>query len=232
MHTADGFTYYTVFSLWDTFRALHPLLTLIDPGRTRDFVRTMLAQYEQGGRLPVWELAANETDTMIGYHAVPVIADAIAKGVDGIDVELAFEAMTHSAEEDRFGLAAYARKGFIDASDEAESVSRTLEYAFDDWTIAQVAQRLERTADAERYLRRAQSWKHLFDPATGFMRARVEGFWATPFDPAEVNNHYTEANAWQYSFFVPHDVEGHMRLLGGPNAFARKLDDSRDFVPR
>jgi predicted alpha-1,2-mannosidase len=225
VHTADGFTYYTVFSLWDTFRALHPLLTLIDPDRTRDFIRTMLAQYAQGGRLPVWELAANETDTMIGYHAVPVIADAIAKGVDGIDVELAFEAMTHSAEEDRFGLAAYERKGFIDASDEAESVSRTLEYAFDDWTIAQVAQRLERTADAERYLRRAQSWKHLFDPATGFMRARVEGFWATPFDPAEVNNHYTEANAWQYSFFVPHDVEGHMRLLGGPNAFARKLDE-------
>ena len=221
---AEGFTYYTVFSLWDTFRALHPLLTLIDPDRTRDFVRTMLAQYEQGGRLPVWELAANETDTMIGYHAVPVIADAIAKGINGFDVDLAFEAMKHSADEDRFGLAAYKHKGFIDASDEAEGVSRTLEYAYDDWTIAQVAQRLDVTADYERYIRRSQSWKHLFDPATGFMRARVEGFWAVPFDPAEVNNHYTEANAWQYSFFVPHDVEGHMRLLGGPEAYARKLD--------
>jgi predicted alpha-1,2-mannosidase len=224
VHTADGFTYYTVFSLWDTFRALHPLLTLIDPDRTRDFVHTMLAQYEQGGRLPVWELAANETDTMIGYHAVPVIADAIAKGIDGFDVALAFEAMKHSADEDRFGLAAYKRKGFIDASDEAEGVSRTLEYAYDDWTIAQIAQRLDLTADSLRYIRRSQSWKHLFDPSSGFMRARVEGFWATPFDPAEVNNHYTEANAWQYSFFVPHDVEAHMRLLGGPEAYARKLD--------
>jgi predicted alpha-1,2-mannosidase len=225
VHRADGFTYYTVFSLWDTFRALHPLLTLIDPDRTRDFVKTMLAQYQQGGRLPVWELAANETDTMIGYHAVPVIADAIAKGIDGFDVDLAFEAMTHSAEEDRFGLAAYTRKGFIDASDEAEGVSRTLEYAYDDWTIAQVAERLGRSADYDRYLRRAQSWKHLFDPSTGFMRPRVEGFWLTPFDPAEVNNHYTEANAWQYSFFVPHDVEGHMQMLGGPDAYARKLDE-------
>jgi predicted alpha-1,2-mannosidase len=225
VHKADGFTYYTVFSLWDTFRALHPLLTLIDPDRTRDFIRTFITHYEQGGRLPVWELAANETDTMIGYHAVPVIADALVKGIDGFDVERAFEAMKHSAEEDRFGLAAYRRKGFIDASDEAEGVSRTLEYAFDDWTIAQVARRLGRQDDYERYIRRAQSWKHLFDPSSGFMRARVEGFWATPFDPAEVNNHYTEANAWQYSFFVPHDIEGLVRFMGGADAFARKLDD-------
>ncbi|HEY0876018.1 MAG TPA: GH92 family glycosyl hydrolase [Vicinamibacterales bacterium] len=224
IHQAEGFTYYTVFSLWDTFRALHPLLTLIDRERTRDFVRTFLRQYEDGGRLPVWELAANETDTMIGYHAVPVIADAIAKGVDGFDVDLAFEAMKASAEEDRFGLAAYKRHGFIDASEEAEGVSRTLEYAFDDWTIAEVARRLGRTDDQKRYLARSQSWKHLFDPATGFMRARVEGFWMTPFDPAEVNNHYTEANAWQYSFFVPHDVGGLMRVMGGPEAFAQKLD--------
>ena len=224
IHKAEGFTYYSVFSLWDTFRALHPLLTLIDRARTRDFVKAMLRQYEEGGRLPVWELAANETDTMIGYHAVPVIADAIVKGIDGIDLDLALKAMKHSAEEDRFGLAAYRSRGFIDASDEAEGVSRTLEYAFDDWAIAQVARRAGRRDDYERYLQRSQSWKHLFDPKTGFMRARVEGFWATPFDPAEVNNHYTEANAWQYSFFVPHDLDGLMRFMGGPDAFARKLD--------
>ena len=198
IHRADGFTYYSVFSLWDTFRALHPLLTLIDKTRTRDFIQTFLRQYEQGGRLPVWELAANETDTMIGYHAVPVIADALAKGVDGFDVELAYKAMVHSADEDRAGLAGYKRAGFIDASEEGESVSRTLEYAYDDWTIAQVARRLGRADDYQRFLRRAQSWKHLFDPSTGFMRARVEGLWASPFDPSEVNSHYTEANAWQY----------------------------------
>ncbi len=225
IHKAEGFTYYSVFSLWDTFRALHPLLGIIDRSRTRDFIQTFLRQYQEGGRLPVWELAANETDTMIGYHAVPVIADAIAKGIDGFDVELAYEAMKHSAEEDRFGLAAYKRDGFIDAKEEAEGVSRTLEYAYDDWTIAQVAKRLGHRDDYLRYLKRAQSYKHLFDPSTGFMRARVEGFWLTPFEPSEVNNHYTEANAWQYSFFVPHDVEGLMRLMGGSDALAAKLDD-------
>lgn len=224
VHKAEGFTYYSVFSLWDTFRALHPLLTLIDQARTRDFIRTFLAQFDAGGRLPVWELAANETDTMIGYHAVPVIADALAKEVGGFDPAHAYRAMTHSAEEERFGLPAYRRDGFIDASEEAEGVSRTLEYAYDDWAIAQVAKRLNRQEDYHRYLRRAQSYKHLFDPSSGFMRARVEGFWHTPFDPAEVNNHYTEANAWQYSFFVPQDVEGLMRLHGGAERFAEKLD--------
>jgi predicted alpha-1,2-mannosidase len=224
IHRADGFTYYTVFSLWDTFRALHPLLTLIDKTRTRDFIQTFLRQYEQGGRLPVWELAANETDTMIGYHAVPVIADAVAKGIDGFDLERAYRAMVHSADEDRAGLGAYKRAGFIDASEEGESVSRTLEYAYDDWTIAQVARRLGRQDDYQRFLRRSKSWKHLLDPATGFMRARVEGFWASPFDAAEVNSHYTEANAWQYSFFVPHDLAALIRMLGGPEQFVKRLD--------
>jgi predicted alpha-1,2-mannosidase len=231
-HTAAGFTYYSVFSLWDTFRALHPLLTILDPQRVSDLVKTMLRQYQEGGRLPVWELAGNETDTMIGYHAVPVIADAILKGVPGIDVDLAFEAMTHSAEEDRLGLDAYKRHGFVSAQDAGESVSRTLEYAFDDWCIALVAERLGRTADRDRYLRRAQAWKYLFDPSTGFMRARVDGFWFTPFDPFEVNANYTEANAWQYSFFVPQDVSGLMAALGGPEAFARKLDELFSAEPR
>jgi len=224
VHRADGFTYYSVFSLWDTFRALHPLLTLIDRARTADFVKTMLRQYQEGGRLPVWELAGNETDTMIGYHAVPVIADAILKGVDGIDASLALEAMIHSADEDRAGLASYKTRGYVDGSETSESVSRTLEYAYDDWCIATVATKLGRTADAARFFRRAQNWRNVFDPSTGFMRARVEGHWFAPFDPAEVNYHYTEANAWQYSFFVPQDVDGLIAALGGPEALARKLD--------
>lgn len=224
VHQARGFTYYSVFSLWDTFRALHPLLTLIDRARTADFVKTMLQQYKDGGRLPVWELAGNETDTMIGYHAVPVVADAIMKGVQGIDATLALEAMIHSADEDRAGLESYKRLGFVDGSKTSESVSRTLEYAYDDWCIAMVAAKIGRRDEAARFLRRAQNWKNLFDPSTGFMRARVEGHWFQPFDPAEVNYHYTEANAWQYSFFVPQDVDGLMRAHGGPAAFARKLD--------
>jgi len=224
VHRADGFTYYSVFSLWDTFRALHPLLTLIDRARTADFVKTMLRQYQEGGRLPVWELSGNETDTMIGYHAVPVIADAILKDVPGIDTALAFEAMVKSADEDRAGLAAYKRRGYIDGADTSESVSRTLEYAYDDWCIAIVAEKLGRHDEAARFFKRAQSWRHLFDPSTGFMRARVEGQWFAPFDPAEVNSHYTEANAWQYSFFVPQDVLGLMAVHGGADAFRRKLD--------
>ncbi len=174
VHTADGFTYYSVFSLWDTFRALHPLLTLIDRARTGDFVQTMLRQYQEGGRLPVWELSGNETDTMIGYHAVPVIADAILKGIGGFDTALAFEAMVKSAEGDRAGLDAYKRRGYIDGEDASESVSRTLEYAYDDWCIAMVAARLGRTEDAARFFRRAQGWKNVFDPSTG-LHARARG---------------------------------------------------------
>ncbi|HXI25733.1 MAG TPA: GH92 family glycosyl hydrolase, partial [Pyrinomonadaceae bacterium] len=146
-HTASGFENYTVFSLWDTFRAAHPLYMIIDQKRTRDFINTFLAQYQQGGRLPVWELAANETDTMIGYHAASVIADAAAKGIDGFDLNLAFEAMKHSAELDRDGLQAYKSKGYIELEDEKESVSKTLEYAYDDWCIAQMAKAMNEKED-------------------------------------------------------------------------------------
>ena len=168
----DDFTNYTVFSLWDTFRAAHPLYTIIDQKRTRDFIKTFLAQYEQGGRLPVWELAANETDTMIGYHAVSVIADAAVKGIDGFDLQKAFAAMKHSAElRDHRGLGAYIDKGFIEMEEERESVSKVLEYAYDDWCIAEVARMLGNTADYKRYSARAQSYKNVFDPVSGFMRA-------------------------------------------------------------
>lgn len=225
IHQADGFSNYTVFSLWDTFRASHPLYAIIDQKRTRDFIKTFLVQYEQGGRLPVWELAGNETDTMIGYHAVSVIADAAAKGISGFDLNKAFEAMKQSAElRQHRGLAAYIDQGFIAMEDERESVSKVLEYAYDDWCIAQVARMLGQMDDYRRYLARAQSYKNVFDPVSGFMRPRSNGNWAEPFDPREVTFAFTEANSWQYTFFAPQDISGLMNLLGGPRSFARKLD--------
>jgi predicted alpha-1,2-mannosidase len=225
-HEARGFTNYTVFSLWDTFRAAHPLYTIIDRERTRDFIKTFLVQYRQGGRLPVWELAANETDTMIGYHAVSVIADAVAKGVDGFDMNIAYESMKHSAElREHRGLGAYIDQGFISTEEERESVSKVLEYAYDDWCIAQVARKLGWTADYERYMARAQSYKNVFDHATGFMRPRSNGSWVEPFDPREVTFAFTEANSWQYTFFAPHDISGLIELMGGREQFAHKLDE-------
>jgi hypothetical protein len=224
-HIAEDFSNYTVFSLWDTFRAAHPLYTIIDRERSRDFIKTFLAQYEQGGRLPVWELAANETDTMIGYHAVSVIADAAAKGIGPFDLNIAYEAMKHSAElRQQRGLSAYIDQGFIATEDDRESVSKVLEYAYDDWCIAQVARRLGWTADYERYSARAQSYKNVFDYSTGFMRPRNNAAWVEPFDPREVTFAFTEANSWQYTFFAPHDISGLIALMGGRGQFARKLD--------
>jgi len=215
---------YTVFSLWDTFRAAHPLYLLLDPQRTADFANTMLRQYRDGGLLPVWELWGNETNCMIGYHAVPVLAEAVLKGVPGVDPEAALEAMLASASTDRRGLPGYRRYGFIPAEEEGESVSQTLEYAYDDACIAKVAARLGRDDVARVFAERAQGYRHLFDPDTGFFRARLYGHWFTPFDPARVDFNYTEANAWQYGFFVPQDVDGLMALYGGPDRFAAKLD--------
>lgn len=225
VHTADGFTNYTVFSLWDTFRATHPLYTIIDQKRTVDFINTFLSQYEQGGRLPVWEFAANETDTMIGYHSVSVIADAMAKGIKGFDYEKAFEASKHSAELDHFGLEAYKRRGYISMEDEQESVSKTLEYAYNDYCIAQMAQILNKKDDYEKYLKRAQYYKNLYDKQTGFMRPKQNGNWISPFLPNEVTFHFTEGNSWVYTFFVPHDVNGLIDLYGGKANFSKKLDE-------
>ncbi|HEU4837353.1 MAG TPA: GH92 family glycosyl hydrolase [Pyrinomonadaceae bacterium] len=225
-HVAGDFSNYTVFSLWDTFRAAHPLYTIIDRERTRHFIKTFLVQYEQGGRLPVWELAANETDTMIGYHAVSVIADAVAKGIDRFDLNIAYEAMKQSAElRQHRGLGAYIDQGFISTEDERESVSKVLEYAYDDWCIAQVARMLGKKEDYERYSARAQSYKNVFDRATGFMRPRSNGNWIEPFDPREVTFAFTEANSWQYTFFAPHDVSGLIAMMGGRAQFASKLDE-------
>ena len=224
IHMAEGRTQYTVFSLWDTFRAAHPLYTILEPARTTDFIETFLAQRREGGRLPVWELAANETDCMIGYHAVSVIADAYAKGIRGFDAEAAFEAMRASAEEDARGLAAYRKYGYIPADKESESVSKTLEYAYDDWCIARMAEALGNEFERAKFDRRAASWRSLLDPATGFMRPKRNAAWLAPFRPTEVDFNFTEANSWQYTFFVPQDISGEMEALGGPAAYAAKLD--------
>ncbi len=225
IHKAEGFDYYTVFSLWDTYRAANPLYTIIEPKRVSDFVNTFLRQYDEGGMLPVWELSANETGCMIGYHAVPVIADAWLKGIRGFDGEKALAAMKHSADQDHLGLKYYKKKGYIPADGDGESVSKTLEYAYDDWCIAMMAKSMEKQEDYKKYLIRSQNYKNMFERITGFMRAKSNETWFTPFDPAEVNFNYTEANAWQYSFYVPHDLSGLMILHGGRDKFASKLDD-------
>lgn len=225
IHVAEGFDYYSVFSLWDTFRAAHPLYTLIDKKRTADFINTFLKQYEQGGRLPVWELASNETDCMIGYHSVSVMADAMAKGITGFDYEKAFEAAKHSAMLDHLGLEAYKKQGFISMDDEHESVSKTLEYAYDDWCIAQMAALLNKKEDYDYFMKRSQNWKNIFDWNTGFMRPKKNGGWDKPFDPREINNNFTEGNSWQYSFFVLQDIPGMIEAYGGNEKFEAKLDE-------
>ena len=224
IHRAEGRRHYTVFSLWDTFRATHPLYNLIEPKRNLEFIQTFLDMYRQGGRLPVWELAANETDTMIGYHSVSVISEAWQKGIRDFDAELALEAMVASADLDHFGLDAYRRQGFIGSRDEGESVSKTLEYAYDDFCIARFAAHLGRSDVETRFMKRSQGWRHLLDPETGFMRPKRNQRFIEPFDPYRVDNHYTEANSWQYSFFVPHDVHGLIRALGGDERFIDRLD--------
>jgi predicted alpha-1,2-mannosidase len=225
IHQAEGFDYYTVFSLWDTFRAAHPLYTLIDKKRTSDYINTFIKQFEQGGRLPVWELASNETDCMIGYHSVSVIADAMVKGIEGFDYEKAYEAAKYSAMLDHLGLDAYKKQGFISIDDEHESVSKTLEYAYDDWCIAQMAVLLDKKEDYHYFMLRSQNWKNLFNWETGFIQPKKNGGWDKPFDPKEVNNNYTEANGWQYTFFVPQDIPGMIEAMGGEAKFEAKLDE-------
>ncbi|MCG2417720.1 GH92 family glycosyl hydrolase [Aequorivita sp. F47161] len=224
IHQANDFKNYTVFSLWDTYRAAHPLYTIIEKERTNDFINSLLAKYDEGGILPIWPLAANYTGCMIGYHAVPVIADAYLKGIRGFDAEKAFAAMKHSAVQDKLGLKSYKEFGFIPVEEESESVSKTLEYAYDDWTIAQMAKAMGKIKDYKVFSERAQYYKNVFDPETKFMRGRFRNTWFAPFDPYEVNFNYTEANSWQYSFYVPQDISGLINLMGGKAAFENQLD--------
>ena len=249
VHKAVGYDQYTVFSLWDTFRALHPLMAIIEPERTSDFISSFLAIYSQSGRLPVWELWGYETECMIGFHSVPVIVDAYAKGIRDFDADLALDAMVASANYPKFGLGEFNQYGYVPADKARESVSKTQEYAFDDWCIASFAKKL---ADAkmnklinvpwnpdsldafaygrykkvyEEYIGRASYWKNLFDPETHFMRPRfADGSWLTPFNPKQLGTHYTEGNAWQYSFMVPQDIDTFIKMYGGDKAFCERLD--------
>ena len=225
---AEGYTKYHILSLWDTFRALKPLLALLRPDLTNDIVKSMLDQYGQTGRLPVWELAGTDTMCMIGYPSVPVMADAWLKNIGDFDRTLAYEAMKAAANDDLRGLPFFRRLGYIPCDQEKEAVSKMVEYCYDDWCIAQVAQALGRTVDYDEFMKRSRYYRNIFEPKTGFLRGkRADGTWAEPFDPkfsAHGTHYYTEGNAWQWLWFVPHDVGGLMELLGGPEKFAAKLD--------
>jgi predicted alpha-1,2-mannosidase len=224
IHRAEGRDHYTIFSLWDTFRATHPLYTIIEQKRTGDFVQTFLDMYRQGGQLPIWELSANYTGCMIGYHSVPVIHDAFVKGITNFDHELALEAMIQIADSAHLGKPEFAEYGFIPAELEAESVSKGLEYAYNDWNIADYAKRLGDNATYDRFIERAQYYKNIYNPQNGFMQAKRNGTWLEPFDPYEVNFCFTEANSFQYSFFAPQDVNGMIKMIGGDEAFCKDLD--------
>jgi predicted alpha-1,2-mannosidase len=231
VHQADGWTNYSTFSLWDTYRALHPLTTLLQPPqRTNDLVNSLLASRRQSpyGVLPVWSFHGLETWCMIGYHAAPVIADAYMKGIRGYDAEQALQAMVASANYGPYdGIAAYRELGYVPIDEEGEAASKTLEYAYDDWAIARMAQAMGRTDVVTEFGRRASHWKHAFDPATGFMRARRrDGTFREPFDPAAsgYGTDYTEGNAWQYSWYVPQDVAGLAAAHGGSDALLDRLD--------
>jgi putative alpha-1,2-mannosidase len=225
VHTANGFTYYTVFSLWDTYRAEDPLLNLIDRKRTLDFMKSFLAMYEQGGLLPIWPLASNETFCMVGNHSIPVIVDAYAKGIRDFNADEAFTAMKAAVNRNQFGLDSYRNNGVVLSDDEPESVSKTLEYAIDDWCIAQMAKMMNKPDDYKTFIKRAQYWKNNFNAENGFMQARANGGWYIPFDPREINGNYTEGNAWQYSFLTPQDVETLADEMGGKEAFEAKLNE-------
>ncbi len=236
VHAADGFTFHSSFSLWDTFRAEHPLLTLIQPEQTnRDMVRSLLASQADSphGILPVWQFAGQETWTMIGYHAVPVIADAWMKGLRGFDGNAALDAMVASATYRPYGgLGDYIDLGYAAIDREPEAASKTVEYAYDDWTIARMARSLGRNDVAETFERRAGFWRNTFDPQTGFVRARkVDGSFREPFDPVAINygSDYTEGNAWQYSWFAPQDLGGLVGAMGGDQATVAKLDAMFDY---
>ncbi|MRX06546.1 glycoside hydrolase family 92 protein [Pseudoduganella sp. FT25W] len=230
VHQAKGFRFHSTFSLWDTYRALHPLMTILQPERDVDFVRSLIESQKVSpyGILPVWQFAGQETWCMIGYHAVPVIADAYMKGLKGFDAEEALKAMTSSAEYGPYGgLQHYMKYGYVPIDLEPEAASKTVEYAFDDWTIARMAEKMGKKDIAAKYYQRAQNYRNSFDVKTGFLRARKsDGQFREPFNPVQSNfgSDYTEGSAWQYSWYMPHDNAGLIKLLGGDVALQNKID--------
>jgi predicted alpha-1,2-mannosidase len=228
VHQNPGHETYTTLSLWDTYRAAHPLFTLVQPERVNDFINTMLDIYDQQGKLPVWHLHGNETNTMVGYHAIPVIADAYLKGFTGFDAERAYAAMKSFAMRDERGLDFVKSQGFIPADSGVESVARALEYAIDDWCISAMAKALGKTEDAELFAKRSEYYKFYFDDDIKFMRGKMaDGTWRTPFSPIfsqHREDDFCEGNSWQYTWLVPHNVEGLIEIHGGEETFITKLD--------
>lgn len=228
MHKDEGFVNYTTFSLWDTYRAAQPLMTILHPEKMSDIINTMLHIHQQQGKLPVWHLMGCETNCMVGNPGVPVVADAILKDIKGFDTELAFKALKESSMLPERGMEHRIEYGFIPADKMTEAIAYDMEYAIADWAVAQAAQRLGKQEDYEYFLKRSKSYKNYFDASTGFMRGKMlDGSWRTPFSPyasSHRDDDYCEGNAWQYTWLVPHDVEGLVECFGSKEAFVNKLD--------
>ena len=239
VHQAEGWVNYSTFSLWDTFRAAHPLFTYTEPERVGDMVQSFIAFYEQNGRLPVWNFWGSETDMMIGYHAVPVIVDAYLKGIGNFDAEKALEACVATANIDEYrGIGSYKKNGYIpynvtdQYNTENWSLSRTLEYAFDDFCIAEMAQKMGKTELANEFYKRSQNYRNVFNPATRFMQPIDDkGVFQPNFNPDEYTAHICESNAWHYFWSVQHDIKGLVSLTGGQDKFAAKLDSMFTYIP-
>lgn len=237
-HKADGWVNYSTFSLWDTYRAAHPLYTIIQPKRDNDMVKSFLAFHDQNGRLPVWNIYGSETDMMIGYHSVPVIVEAYMKGVGDFDAERALAACVATANIDSYrGIGLYKQLGFVPYDEvdkynsENWSLSRTMEYAFDDYCIAKMAEKMGKKEIAETFFKRAQNYKNVYNPATTFMQPRKsDGTFIEKFNPDEYTQHICESNAWQYMWSVQHDVDGLIKLVGGKKRFTEKLDSMFTYV--
>ena len=225
--TAQGFVPHTVFSLWDTYRAVHPLATLIDH-RNADYVSSLLDINQKQGRMPVWHLVGDETDCMVGVHSIPVVVDAALKGIEGVDARTVFESIKNFKDYKHVGLDQIAAHGYLPADKEVWSVAKALEYAIDDYAIASLAAHLGEPSYEAIYNQRALAYQQYFDPTTRFMRGKLsDGSWREPFDPfhsIHLEDDYVEGNAWQYTWLVPHDVTGLSTLLGGKDAFLHKLD--------
>ena len=239
VHQADGWTNYSTFSLWDTYRAAHPLYTYVAPERVNDMVKSFIAFYEQNGRLPVWNMWGSETDMMIGYHAVAVIADAYLKGIGDFDAEKALEACVATANLDDYrGIGAYKELGYVPYNlidpynADNWSLSKTLEYAYDDYCIARMAEKMGRTDVAEEFYKRSRNYRNVYNPQSGFMQPRDDkGNFVEPFSPDDYMPHICESNGWQYFWSVQHDVAGLMELAGGKERFAQKLDSMFTYHP-
>ena len=227
---AENYTAYSTLSLWDTFRAEHPLLIFTAQDKVTDIINTMLEYYQTNKILPVWTLYGNETNTMTGYHSIPVITEAYIKGIKGFDIKKAYEAMKTTMMQDERGLNHYKKYGYIPHNLLDESVTITLEYAYNDWCVAQIAKELGEEEDYTYFMNRSKAYEHLFDAETGFMRGKNEAgtAWKEPFDPKfsahRVGAEYTEGNAWQHSWFVLHDVENLIKMHGGEAKFTDKLE--------